>query len=579
VVGGCQSPFLSPERIQSLRQDMAGDNGLLAQMRAGGTSSCIQSPEWLRFCPLCSEEDEKQHGNYYWHRLHQVPGVEVCPTHQVFLENSNVRGRGRRIRYELVSAQQAIQRVSPRSLNLSNPLHQNLHQLARDVAWLLNQPNFVPGLESIRDRYLSLLIERGLANYSGIVRVRQLLEAFKKYYPSDLLKSLQCQIAEQDNNNWLFRLVRSPKQSRHPLYHLLLIHFLGHSVETFFQLSDELKPFGNAPWPCLNPVCNYFRQPCIQECQIKYDKIHGGRLTGTFRCCCGFTYSRMEPDESPEDRFQVGKVKTWGYVWEAALKEVWEEPTLSLMAMAAKLGVDPQTVKHQAARLNLVFPRPGPTAKQLQINTTLLPETKETEVAKSTKLEEYRTEWLTALKENSDVGRTELAEKLKRIYSWLYLYDKKWLKAHLPPLKKREKCANQANWQARDSEVAAKVRISAERLKTVPGKPERVTKTAIASDSGYLALIQKQLDKLPDTAKILTEVAETREEFAIRRIQWAAECFRQEGTCPKRWQLLRRSGLKSNIEGVPLVEKAIAAALASLDPLGTVSSTGTPMSK
>jgi hypothetical protein len=48
----------------------------------------------------------------------------------------------------------------------------------------------------------------------------------------------------------------------------LLIQFLGYTAEEFFQLPnsppDEFKPFGEKPWPCLNPVCKRFQQPGIE---------------------------------------------------------------------------------------------------------------------------------------------------------------------------------------------------------------------------------------------------------------------------------------------------------------------------
>lgn len=558
------SPFLPSKRVESLRQDMRGDNGLSVYMRSGSTSSCIHSPDFLRFCPLCSQEDKKHYGECYWHREHQIPGVEVCPIHNVFLENTHARAQSRRIRYEFIVAAQAIQNVIPQALDLSNPWHQNLVKISQDANWLLNQPNFTPGLESIRARYLCVLVDRGLACYSGQVHIRQLLEAFKNYYPPNFLNWLQCEIREEDNNNWLFRLLRSPKQSRHPLYHLLFINFLGYSVGEFFQLSGELKPFGDRPWPCLNPICEYFRQPIIQEYQLKYDKSHGGRLTGTFCCNCGFTYSRMGPDKSPEDRFKVGKIKTFGHKWEATLQEVWQDSTFTLQAMAARLGVDLQTVKHQAVLLNLSFPRLGPTARQIQINTVSLPAALYLQPSEPSKQQAYRAEWLSALSENPDASRSFLAHKYRRIHSWLYLYDRVWLTAHLPPPKKRGKQLPQVNWEKRDAQIADLVRACAQRLKKASGSPVQVTKTAIASDIGYLALIQKQLDKLPLTAFALACSVESTEEFAQRRVQWAVDCFRQENVYPQRWQIIRRTGMKSSTAALPQVKEALAVALQSL---------------
>lgn len=204
--------------------------------------------------------------------------------------------------------------------------------------------------------------------------------------------------------------------------------------------------------------------------------------------------------------------------------------------MATQLGADSQAVKYQAARLNLIYPRPGRTAKQIQKTTAPRPQLKE--AVASTKVAQYRDEWLATLAENLDAGRSELSEKYRRVHSWLSFYDQEWLKNHLPPLKQRKPLATFIDWQQRDADIAAAVRASAEKLQNTPGKPQKLTKTAIGSDSGYLALIQKQLNRLPITAEVLSEVIESTEEFAIRRIKWIAECFQQNGVEPKYWQIV-----------------------------------------
>ena len=50
----------------------------------------INKSKYLKFCPICMQEDIEKYGECYWHRLHQVPGVLVCPKHKVTLENSTV---------------------------------------------------------------------------------------------------------------------------------------------------------------------------------------------------------------------------------------------------------------------------------------------------------------------------------------------------------------------------------------------------------------------------------------------------------------------------------------------------------
>ena len=35
----------------------------------------------LRYCPVCVKEDREKYGETYWHRIHQMIGIEVCPRH------------------------------------------------------------------------------------------------------------------------------------------------------------------------------------------------------------------------------------------------------------------------------------------------------------------------------------------------------------------------------------------------------------------------------------------------------------------------------------------------------------------
>ena len=52
---------------------------------------------WLKYCPLCVAEDRKKYGETYWHRVHQVRNILICPTHRCKLENSNVDARSEKV--------------------------------------------------------------------------------------------------------------------------------------------------------------------------------------------------------------------------------------------------------------------------------------------------------------------------------------------------------------------------------------------------------------------------------------------------------------------------------------------------
>ena len=70
--------------------------GALVQMQ-GNYHNLLPIPKrknnterYLRYCPVCAENDRKQHGETYWHRIHQLQGIKVCPIHRCYLVDSDV---------------------------------------------------------------------------------------------------------------------------------------------------------------------------------------------------------------------------------------------------------------------------------------------------------------------------------------------------------------------------------------------------------------------------------------------------------------------------------------------------------
>lgn len=45
---------------------------------------------FLRYCPVCAQNDRELFGETYWHRIHQMIGVRICPIHFYALNNSSV---------------------------------------------------------------------------------------------------------------------------------------------------------------------------------------------------------------------------------------------------------------------------------------------------------------------------------------------------------------------------------------------------------------------------------------------------------------------------------------------------------
>ena len=536
------APFLPPERHLRLRQDMYSSNGPAIHMRAGLMASHVPLPQWLRFCPQCVEEDRRRFGECHWHRIHQVPGVEICPLHKVWVRNSAAPARNVHTRYEFISAESAIYEALPEEIDENEQFFEILFALALDAQWLLNQRGLSQNLLTLRHRYHRGLANLGLSTYRGRIDKNALLSRFKNMYAFELLRLLHCELDECTEDNWLVRLAHKPDHAQHPLHHLLLIHCLGQTAEAFFRLSTQSKPFGDGPWPCLNPVCHHYRQLQVSECSITYSPNVSGKPIGGFSCTCGFTYLRAGPDTSAEDRFKMSRVQTFGHIWEERLSQLWEDETISLREIARQLGVDPLTIKRHASRLGLPFPRP--VSRTCQLNETQKLCSPLRRISEQGISEEYRARWINALQEYKGMGVKFIRGKFPKLYEWLYRHDTAWLKAHLPAKFGAQRQVSPVNWQQRDQQLAQLVEISAHRLRHQAGKPTQITLAAIGRDIGQLALLQQHLPKLPVVAQLLGSLVETREAFAIRRIQWVTQQYEEERYHPTRWEFIKRAGIE-----------------------------------
>jgi hypothetical protein len=556
------SPFLPSGRVGRLRQDMCGRKGPAIHMRSGLMASRVPLPGWLRFCPQCIAEDRNRFGECYWHRVHQISGVELCPFHEVYLQDSDVPASNKRTRHEYVAAERVLQRTIQFLPGVRSPYHQILLEIARDVYWLLCQHHLSQDLKLLHYRYRHLLAAIDLATYRGRVDVSMLLQMFKEHYPAQLLCLLHCELEKDVQESWLLRLVRTPHGAQHPLHHFLLMHFLGQTVESFFSSLGEDRPFGTGPWPCLNPVCRYYHLPSIEECQVVYSPHLRGKPIGSFACTCGFAYSRTGPDATQDDQFKRSQIKSFGTLWETTLQTLWKDETVSLRALARQLGVDPLTVKHQALRIGLPFPRPANICSRPKVRQkTSAPSLQGSE---SASLEAYRATWLTTMKANLGDGITIVRSKAPGVYTWLYRNDKAWLQAHRPPNKKLKLRPSRVDWEKRDLQLAEEVKTAALRLRILSGRPVALTTSAIGREIGQLALLQQHLDKLPSTAQALEEHIESREAYAVRRVWWAALDFAQKHIYPDRWQLIKKAGVARLIRSSQ-VKDAINGALQALE--------------
>jgi Tn7-like transposition protein D/TniQ len=571
------SPFMPPERHRALRCDMGGRGGGSVHARLGVLTSAT-ALRHLRFCIMCIERDREIYGETYWHRIHQIPGLEICGEHLVFLFGSQVRMYDRRNKQSFITASQATAELtianSPATyVNPDNREQKVLLNLAMDAAWILSTHPEIYDLKALRMRYLRLLVENDLATFTGKIKQNVLRERFVEHFSSVLLERLGCGLLVK--NNWLRSVVRVENRARNPLHHMLLIQFLGCSAEDFFRLPAEVEPFGKGPWPCLNPVSGHYGQTLISKCHLHYSRTGRFRkLFGVFGCGCGFCYRRKGPD-ARDRRFEYDQVVCFGELWYRKLSDAIAVGDHDLPQLARTFRVLPSTLAVEISRVKKANNLEGLVRNRFRGERIGRPR-KTRGMTESYLRSVYRTRFKELALEKPHAGRSALRKIDNEAYMWLLKHDKSWLDQNFPRLR----CPGpgiRIDWSERDQRFSCAAQETAAKMINVSGRPIRASKTAIARELNILAVVTKHANKLPLTVRVLSEVSESEQDFALRRIRWAADCYRQELVPASSWKILQRAGISNaGMARNPLVIafiKEYASELRNINECGWESST------
>lgn len=308
-----------PDRRSAILRYMKGELGTYIYR---STPSSVHMPEYFRFCPLCLREELCTFGEAYWHRLHQTPGVLICPTHNVALSNSIVHIQSSKW-YEHGVASLLTCPTSNPTPNYSDSTLENLHLITSDIESLMTcKLNLLPckKLDWFHIQYIALLIKQGLATLDRQIDENNLRQKFMSFYGSEFLEALGIDVS-YDNRN-LFNIFQLNVRIFNPVMHLLMIRFLTNSITKFFAGKLKYKPFGDGPWLCLNPACENYLQPVVTRLVMSsnnnldsdYSYIEYPR--GTFECNCGFKYTKAGADTTEVDKFRFEKIVAFGRLWE-----------------------------------------------------------------------------------------------------------------------------------------------------------------------------------------------------------------------------------------------------------------------
>ncbi|MFV2048494.1 TnsD family Tn7-like transposition protein [Metabacillus sp. YM-086] len=417
-----------------------------------------------------------------------------------------------------------------------------LLQLAQNIEWVMNHPLQARDSNQYREHYLALLKKLGLANYKGRVDRRQWVQAFLGFYGHDFLKLLESDISIDEESNWVTMIVQKHRKVFHPIRHLLVMNMLGEPLDYYFDNQSSYHPFGKGLWNCLNPAASHYEQRVVNDLVITRCS-DTKRPVGTFRCDCGFVYSRRGPDQNENDQYKIGRIKKFGHVWEEKLLTLMNEGR-RLRSIARELKCDPNTVKRQATLLGIPYSWEGASLEEVAVKSNLQKFKKED--LELLHYEKYRLAWTELLTQYPAHSKTELRKIRPDVYMWLYRHDRVWLDGNSPNKKSPEVKQERVNWEERDEKLLAEIKKVINAWDHQNEKPKRITLRAVGCKINELSLLENCKDKIPRTIEYIQSVEEKIEDFQIRRIQWVVEQLIPNGEEVLEWKIYRQAGLRPN---------------------------------
>ncbi len=198
------------------------------------------APCCRRFCPACLKEDSDRYGEGYWHRVHLLPGVEVCIHHGIALCATDIAFQRTAGDCPLLMPRDFPS--SPIASVLSHEVGAAIASMSASALW---RPFEHAGwLARYRERALHLGYRLSDAGLSGSAIARDL----SQFFGSDFLDQCGCRVDLHKRNPWPALLVRPDSPTAHsPVKHILMMTFLEHAPNVRHLKMSEHAPKGKKP--------------------------------------------------------------------------------------------------------------------------------------------------------------------------------------------------------------------------------------------------------------------------------------------------------------------------------------------
>ncbi|KGA44047.1 TnsD family transposase [Yersinia ruckeri] len=403
----------------------------------------------IKYCSKCAENEMKNYGVTYWHCSHQIPGVEACHQHKIWLEHIGLPGR----------THIAAWLLPPSHANSScccTPLATQFALYSEHLLSLIRTGTLPEKLD-----YRTRMFNNNFVTINGRIRRKplasKLFEIAQQLFPS--INHLKPKAAD-DYAYWASAF--AGKMNQHPFKYLLLDFCLE------IQTQDN---------PVSIPLTLTQRDVTLEQ------------------RCCNLLYRGISMENVG---LQIGKsrcyVKTVALKYNIPVKLKPKKITENIKLHVIQLARKGFHRKEIARRFNI-----SKGSVEIIISTTsgLVDFRKKCKF--ESKRRSYKCQIIRFIQNNPYACRQDIKRYCSNAFFWLYQRCPAWLECHLPAVNK-PKCVIRVDWAIRDKILSKEVAFIIEE------QGGTITRTQLDRILGGHGWLTKNKKRLPLTLDIFSRL-------------------------------------------------------------------------
>lgn len=473
----------------------------------------VKRKEHLYFCKKCLKEQFETHGEGYWNRFHQIPGVFVCTKHKICLTKfPGYNFKKRWNNFIIPNVNDVYSNIG--DIPVSDKSLEILLDIANDIEYLFNENLTIYPYQYYYEKYMELLKIHGIG-YPEIKRKYLLAQKLLDFYPKEVLDLCNSYLSPDNPWCWTRNITEQNRiVNLHPIRHILIMRLLAGSVKEFYEKNYNYQPFGSGPWICMNHLAEHYLKECVDDLEINVHSAYR-RVQGDFTCSCGFKYRLILPEKTPLEvnRFSHRIIER-GDLWRNEFQKLLSK-NLSIIEISHITKMSRPTVRKIKKQ---VF-----SGKKIMITRGT---GRRKVCSDEIRTQNYKEEWEIIFKENPTLNRTQLKALNQAAFAWIKKNDEAWMEKHLPPVKWRSK--NDDKYYIKmDNKLLQGAREAYSNwsiYEREKGRLQRITITGLLTHIGIsTSVVIKKGHNYPLLKEFLESVIENKEKFQKRRIQHVLE--------------------------------------------------------